>query len=523
MLVGEKARIDEGLAKSNRRVRAVLRHHRTHRDKRLDFRGRVYLKALYTDDSPLVVLQKATQNGASEWLLGMKAITPAIDGRAVFYVMPTFQLASRFVKNRVDRTIEFTAYYKEVLRASRMMTTKQSESMYLKHLGIGSIAFAGSNTTSVFTEYPADDLVVDELDECDQGNLNMAVERLSAAEDKTETRVGQPSVSGHGMAALYRASDRKQWNIKCQACGRWVYPDFFKHVVQRLDTGDYAVIDKRWDREGSRDIRVICECGKELDRYAEGAWVRTNERGVGSGYHISKMFSTKVRVAELLERFEKGLVNDSVMQRFYNGDLGLPYEASGAKISLDAGEVGDHTMGPGKGRCLLGCDVGNAMYVAIGEVQGSRLVVRLLRSFGSGEVEDFSELAGLYRQYRCVAGVIDALPEGRLSKKFARSFRGGFYCFYGEVKRDIVDGAHKIITVERTQTIDAVKEALLTGELVLPREAEEMPELREHLGALTRVYDERRGKYVWAGDDPDHYLHAIAYMLVARRILAMAR
>lgn len=117
MLVGERARIDEGLAKSNRRVRAVLRHHRTHRDKRLDFRGRVYLKALYTDDSPLVVLQKATQNGASEWLLSMKAITPAIDGRSVFYVMPTFQLASRFVKNRVDRTIEFITYHKDTHKA----------------------------------------------------------------------------------------------------------------------------------------------------------------------------------------------------------------------------------------------------------------------------------------------------------------------------------------------------------------------------------------------------------------------
>ena len=41
------------------------------------------------------------------------------------------------------------------------MTIKQSESMYLKHLGIGSIAFAGSNTTRVFTEYPADDHLVD--------------------------------------------------------------------------------------------------------------------------------------------------------------------------------------------------------------------------------------------------------------------------------------------------------------------------------------------------------------------------
>ena len=76
-------------------------------------------------------------------------------------MLPTFQPANRFVKNRGDRAIEFTAYYKEVLRASRMTTTKQSESMYLKHLGIGSIAFAGSNTASVFTEYPADDLLVD--------------------------------------------------------------------------------------------------------------------------------------------------------------------------------------------------------------------------------------------------------------------------------------------------------------------------------------------------------------------------
>ena len=84
------------------------------------------------------------------------------------------------------------------------------------------------------------------------------------------------------------------------------------------------------------------------------------------------------------------------------------------------------------------------------------------------------------------------------------------------------------MSVDRTAALDNVRAALATGALILPREIRRVPEFYEHLRASTRVYDPDarggEGAYDWVhGTRPDHYHHALGYMLVAGRLLVAAR
>lgn len=494
----------------------ALAKHRTHRNKKISFERRQYLKELYFDNSDYIVLKKATQNGATEWLV-VRAISKAIKGRSILYALPTWELKNRFVKNRFDRSIMYSEFYQSIIREG---VAKQAESASLKHIGQGSIAFVGSNTPNAFIEYPADDLIIDELDNCNQENIEMADERLSASEHKQVVKVGNPTVSNYGIDLEYQNSDCKIWNIK-HDCGNWINPDFFIHVVRREDD-NYVIIDGDYDKESGNDINCICDkCGKPFDRFSNGAWTPTRESDI-SGYHISKMFSTNITVRQIVDRFERGLSNDTALQRFYNGDLGLAYTASGAKISaemLDACiDAGYNLPQSSAGPCVMGVDVGAKLHVIISEMipGGKRKAVYI------GSVHDETDIVDLWNRYRCKVGVIDALPETRMSRKLCTRLGGLFMCNYIRGVKDSVDGKNKIVKVDRTSALDRVKEVIVKQEIILPRNARSIDEFYDHMKASTRVFNENNQHYEWVeSGQPDHFHHAFNYCLIAEKLLMM--
>lgn len=508
----------------------ALNYHMNHKKQMLSFVGMNYLKGIYLDRSDHIVMMKATQVGITEYLI-IRTLVAAASGRGVFYVLPTGNLVGRFVKNRIDRSIDFTPFYKSMIRnkASRF-----AESVSLKHIGEGSIAFVGSNSSAGFTEYPADDLVIDELDECDQGNLNMAVERLSASENKRIIKVANPTIPNFGIDDEYKASDKKEWLLKCPACGEWQELDFFKNVVEEVEKGQFVLMDEEWDRESGKDIKVLCrKCRKPMDRHADGSWVAQEESSPISGYRMNKLVAKNIKVSEIVERFDKGQENDEKLKRFYNGDLGLPFLASGAKISLEdlAAAIGEfgYKSESKKKPCVAGVDVGNKLHTWVGEIQ-SNGDIHLIFNGMLDEKEDIDEL---HRRYRILFGVIDAGPEKRLSRAVISKHKGWFACYYGaDVRKETADPKTKYVRVDRTATLDEVRENLIIGKIKLPkgadrqaplRKKEKVSELFYELMTSTRIFNEKRQRYEWVeGSNPDHYFHAANYMNIAYKILTRA-
>lgn len=497
----------------------ALTHHKTHRGHPLDFKDHPYLKQLYLDKADYIVSMKSTQCGVSEWLL-VNALGDSLDGRSVFYVLPTFQLSSRFVKNRYDRTIAWTEFYQKMEAEAEL---QKSKSMTLKHFGDGAIAFVGSNSAAVFGEFPADTLIVDELDFCDQANIEMGWERLSASESKRQIKISNPTIEGFGIDAEFKDSTQHRWHIKCDHCGNWLNPDFFKHVGELVDEGLFRVFDEEGYLDPGSDARLVCDkCGKPVDRRKSGEWVAANPTHPKHGYHISKLFSTNVSLKEIIDRYDRGLANDEIMTRVWNADFGLGYSSSGAKISQSIlmDNIDDYAMAPSTGYSIAGVDVGKKLHVRISEL----LTDGRLRSVYIGTANELSDLAQLVKQYNVRVGVIDALPETRLSRRVAAQFPYWFMAYYGHVKKDVINPKDKIVTLNRTAAMDAVKEAQVMGWIRLPRNAASLPEYFDHMMAPTRILDRDKDEYIWTeGSQPDHFFHAEVYMLVAKKILSMVR
>jgi len=497
--------------------------HRNHKNERLWIHKGSFLEDIYNDNSEKITLKKSTQSGVSEWLIAL-AINEARQSKNVIYVLPTFSLKNLFVQNRIESTIAYTKLYRDYL--SEIEREKKAENTSLKQFGTGSIIFTGSNTTSAFVSNPAEVIIIDELDECDQDNLYMAEERQSAAkpEDRRTICVANPTYINFGIDEKYKKTDQKEWHLKCD-CGEWIQPDFFRHVMEQVNDGQWVLRDREWNQESERDIYPICDkCGKPYDRYKSGQWVKQQKSNI-SGYHISKMFSTQVTLLDMVERFDEGLSNPTVLQRFYNGDCGMAYTAKGAKIDelmLDDC-VGDYySVDAHEGPCIAGIDVGSVNNIVIGKL-GERL-----QTIHISTTRDFDNLLDIMRRCNVRWFVIDSRPEARESAKLCLKARQygiiGCMCDYTTNKKDLQYSAkYNTLTIDRTMSLDSLKENIMTKQIVLPQNARHIEGFYSQMTSSTRIYDEKQDYYKWVESEADHYMHAGNYMLLAKRLTVIAK
>jgi len=523
----DRARLASAIKRTNPAWFNAMSGHRTHRGKLLDFESNPFQKELYADTSPYITVMKSTQCGVSEWLLA-EAIGWAGNGRNVFYVLPTFNLVGRFVRERFDKTLSYTPLYAS-MRTHDQMLKKAASSVSMKQLGDGTVALVGSNTPAAFTEFAADVLIIDEMDRCDSSNLIMAWERLSAAEseDRRQYKVSNPTFTGSGIDIEYSDSTQYHWAIWCGHCGQFVEPDFFKHVVREESEDEYVIVDREWEKGSERDIRLICDCGKPLDRRGMGRWQAHGPTDhPHHGYQVSKLFSANVSLGDIVRRFEDGEKNDSAMQRFYNADLGVAFDSKGARIGSDDMDacIGDHPLGhrPEGGICVVGIDVGAEFHVVVGHMVWGTPGYRII---DVQTVRNPEEVLDILRKYKAKIYVIDALPEMRISKMIAHKSKGGFVSLFRQGISDTI-GDH-VVSVDRTSAMDNVKAGFIMEAIKLPRNIKSVPEYYKQLMAPTRVFDpdakNGEGSYTWVeGAKPDHYFLATTYMLMAGRIATLA-
>lgn len=499
----------------------AVNYHKTHKNIPLDFEHFKYLKQIYKDDADQIVMIKSTQCGISEYLIVRTAIL-SMKKRNILYVLPTEQIRNRFVATRVNKSIEYTPQYRFNRRASK--------SSGLKEIGSGMINLVGSNAQSVFTEFVAHDVIIDELDQCNLANVYMSVERQSSIEDKTMMKVSNPTILDFGIDEEYKKSDKKVWMIKCSSCNEYIKPDFFEHIVEQVSKNEYVIRDRAWDYDCGRDILPIChKCKKPFDRYGHGQWVKQNQKSAISGYHVSKIFSTKVKMTELLDRFNEGLTNDKKLQRFYNGDLGEAFTASGAKISAEMLNdcVRDYSLlEECKEPCLIGIDVGGLINVIIAKFAPNR---KDLQAIYINTVQDEKDILDLFKRYNIILGIIDSKPEMRMSRRLVATLKNLWMVDYlTESTRDVIQPDKKMIKTDRTTSLDGVKEAVLLQSFLLPKNAKSIEDFYDQMTSSTRIWQSRDdtiegGRYVWIESKPDHYFHCSCYLKIAQKLLLMMR
>lgn len=523
------------LARGDRRLEFALLYHRNTRGQPLHFADRPYLFAIYRDRARERVFQKAVQCGISELLI-IDALEAASRGLQCLYVMPTQEKRDAFVANRVSRVIRATPFYRRLVRSG----SGCANSTGLKHFGKGVIRFVGSNVESEFIEFPADFVVVDEVDRCSQENLPLVRDRLAASEHKLAAWASTPTLVGTGIARLFDETDAKEWFLRCESCGERQPLDFFKNVVRQVADDEYELLDgeaARLHREpGTRnvelgtpnDIRVFCiRCGQPINRLAEGEWVaRHPGRGI-SGYHISQLFVPTCPVRQLWDDWQAALRNTFEQQRFFNSLLGEPYTAEGSGLSRAdlLACCADYAMPSRAVGSTMGVDVGEWFHVRISDhpEPGVRRAVFI------GRVREPGELDLLLARYDVRCCVIDAQPEAHLVREWQKRHPPGriWRCVYtdDDVREPRKDAREGIVRVARTPSLDAATEDILARRNVLPRNAATLDggEFVQQMIAPVRTLvagPHGTARYVWTKPAADHYRHADNYDALATRLWA---
>lgn len=489
-------------------IYATEYHHNT-RGEPMTFDDKPYLIPVYCDNNPQIVVKKSVQCGISEWAV-CDCLSLGEMGLNTLYVLPKYTLRNRFVK-RIDKAIARSSYYQERIG--------DVDSLWQKRYSGSNLVFASSETDSDFIEFPADCVIVDELDKCDQENIALAPDRLSASRYKYQRDVSTPTHEDYGIDASYKDSDQKEWHIQCEHCDEWQPLDFFVNVCREIGDNRYELIDAQWDKNSGRDVNLYCqECGEPIDRLSAGEWVAVYPDRNISGYHISKLFSANAEIAELWKTFTKALTNPTLMQIFFNSDLGLAYSAEGDRLSqaLLRQCIGDYSM-PSVAkdeRVYMGVDVGNLLHIVIGTKEKILFI---------GARSSFSECSKLMKKFDVVRCVVDMRPETRKAREFQDEHKAVWLCEYinspdTRHKTVISDKKKKVTQAHRTQSIDSMIAKFSGKEIKIPRNISS--EFYDQMAVPVRIIEDRaRGpEAIWT-KGVDHYFHAMNYWSIAQQVI----
>jgi hypothetical protein len=471
--------------------------------KPFSFEGHEFLRAIYDDRAPHIVLSKAAQIGGTTAAI-LRAIHTCIIGLDVIYFFPTRSDVLDFSRARVNPLVAENAFL------AKLMT--DTDTMGVKKIGDAHLYFRGMQSSVGMKSVPADLIVFDELDEAEPQAKAMARERLGHSDYKRIVELSNPSLPDYGIDEIYQRSDQRHWTVRCAACNTWTALD--QEFPRKLGQ-DVRIIRPR---KGGGFYRACPKCEAALDM-AQGEWVPELPSRSIHGYRISQLISSKVDPGEILEEYRTTRYPD----RFFNLKIGIPW--ADLERRVDAATVlalcGDEpVLESNAAECSMGVDTGKALHVVILQdvepYDGRQRLVHLC------ECHDFAELDALMKRFHVDLCVIDSLPETHATREFANAHHGVVYMSqFVESQRGEPrwDSDTHMVAVNRTDALDASRAALRQGRVILPRRQPIMEEFATHISADAKVLDEDEEtgikKYRYVKTGTNHYSFAFTYAWMA--------
>lgn len=468
------------------------------------FDGHEYLRALYDDTSPHIVLSKAAQVGGTVWAL-LRSLHTCLCGLNVMYFFPTRTDVLDFSKSRVAPLLADNPFL------ARSMT--DTDTAGLKRVGDAHLYFRGMQSTVGMKSVPADMIVFDELDEATPEAKALARERLGHSSFKRIIELSNPSLPGYGIDEAYEVSDQRHWTNKCGACGAW------------------TALEKEFPKKTGQEVRILLPrpngtvyracptCAAELD-VDQGEWIADYPDRPIHGYRISQLFSSRVDPGEILKEYR----TTRFPERFYNLKIGIPW--ADLERQLDTASVlslctSTEMLEKSTEACLMGVDTGKDLHVVVlrpdEDDEHTSHLVHL------GVYREFSELDAVMERFKVDRCVIDGLPETYATRDFAGRHRGQVYMsFFSEHQRGGAawDLHRQMVTVNRTEALDASRAAVRKRLVVLPRCVPMVQLFAEHMSHDAKILEEdeqtgaKKYKYVKTGGE-DHFSLAFTYAWMA--------
>ena len=491
---------------------------------------------------------KSAQAGVTEVAINRALYVLDKLRRDVLYVLPTALNASDFSKARFATALALSPKLADIFTDTNTVNLKQA--------GANTLYIRGSRGDSNLKSIPVSELFLDEVDEMDQKQIWLALERLSGQVHKHVWGISTPTIPNYGIHKLYMTSTQEHFVFKCPCCSRsteFVWPDCVEIIGEH-------VADVR-----CHESFLKCkECKHKLVHETKPEWLGTgtwnamakNANPDIRGFHINQLYSFTVTPGELVVAYFRGFGDELANKEFHNSKLGVPFIGDGAKVTDDDLQacIRNHTkddtrpeMG-GERIITMGVDQGKWSYVEVCEWFFDRYsqdlnVAATAKVLWEGkfyENEWDQRLDELMREWQVLACVIDADPWPMEARRFAKRFPGYVWlCRYrrGVTAKEISiaddgDGA-PLATVDRTNWLSASLGRLRQPRrIVLPRDVSR--EYQEHLKAPVRTYerekkDSTKDKQAKSGGNvvatfvstgPDHFAHARTYAEIALPLVA---
>jgi phage terminase large subunit GpA-like protein len=212
--------------------------------KPFSFKGHAYLRELYADPQPRVVIRKTAQMGGGTYALARSLYTALSRDARCLYYLPTDAEAALFSNNRLATWLENSPQLGKWIR-------RQGD---IWRVGGGRILLRGLFAEMRARAIDADMIVLDELGMLSPARRTQALDRLLHSSLGYVLELSTPKLPGTGIDARFAETDMRYWMIKCPGCS-WEEP---------LEHGFPACVG----RTGSA-VRLVCpRCGHGLDAQA---------------------------------------------------------------------------------------------------------------------------------------------------------------------------------------------------------------------------------------------------------------
>lgn len=212
-------------------------------------------KALYNYKLPTKTLLKTGRQCSKSTNLAYKkvaqsAMTP---NYRVLVVMPLFEQTKRFSSNYVKPAIDFS------LIKNNIISIDAAQNVLEKNFTNGSrMTFTyASLSCDRARGIPADELVIDEIQDMNIDFIPILRECLSASKWRIETYAGTPKTLDNTLEQYWQRSSQGVWVIRCSHCGK-----------ENISTTEYDLINMIQDDT----IRCV-SCKEKLDSNNQGRWV----------------------------------------------------------------------------------------------------------------------------------------------------------------------------------------------------------------------------------------------------------
>ncbi|MEC8881760.1 MAG: phage terminase large subunit family protein [Pseudomonadota bacterium] len=519
----------------------ALLHHKNTRNQPMSFKDMPYLAQMYAELPKCegADIRKAVQTGLSELFIALSLYHAGWKGKIVAYILPTFSVRDRFVSSRINKILLNSEEYRKHLPNQKDVGNNR-----MKRFGSGSILFLGSNTTGDFVEFSADTVIVDEFDQCDPANLAKAKDRIRASKDPRMYRLGNPTLPNTGICALFDESDQRFWFCRCTHCGHWQNIDWLESIVMKDDNENWVPRDPI-ARQLLKDTRpknlkykmkpVCIKCNEPFDRNNEGEWVAKYKERERRGYTMSRLDVLSQSYTDLYVEWLDSQDDINKLSTFYTSVLGQGFEYSGARIGIEmlydcaTGEELDYAGGGEYKEEIvsMGVDVGSVLNVVISTAKEDEEGNLTRNTVLVCAVRKFEELKSLIKRFNVTCCTIDAMPETRKTQELrdwgkslgVMIWMCRFYPtprFGKEAYGRKLNWKDRVVTVDRTQILDATFDEIKHKKRTLPKDVFTVLGFKGQMKAPVRILDQSRGRIVWvSGNNPDHYRFADVYDRIA--------